>query len=71
MFTLMLATNEKLAKNRAVNLFNAIKTTLEKEGANKGIKVDPTTVPKYIDGGTMYTKDQVDENWKTSLECYE
>jgi hypothetical protein len=56
-----------LAKDRAVNLFNAIKITLEKEGANKGIKVDPTTVPKYIDGGTMYTKDQVDENWKTLI----
>ena len=66
-YTGKLATNEKLAKNRAVNLFNAIKTTLEKEGANKGIKVDPTTVPKYIDGGTMYTKDQVDENWKTLI----
>lgn len=66
-YTGKLATNEDLAKDRAVNLFNAIKITLEKEGANKGIKVDPTTVPKYIDGGTMYTKDQVDENWKTLI----
>ncbi len=61
------ATNQKLADNRAINLFNSIKDTLAKEGKTIGIKLDPTTTPKYIPGGTMYTKDQVDENWKTLI----
>ena len=61
------STNTKLASNRAKNLFNSIKTTLDKEGKTIGLRVDPTTVPKYIEGGTMYTKDNVDENWKTFI----
>ena len=61
------STNTKLASNRAKNLFNSIKTTLEKEGKTIGLRVDPTTTPKYIEGGTMYTKDNVDEQWKTLI----
>jgi hypothetical protein len=60
-------TNQKLAKNRAVNLFNIIKDTLNTEGKKYGIKMDPTTVPTYKDGGSLYTKDNVDENWKTLI----
>lgn len=60
-------TNTKLAANRAINLFNSIKTTLEKEGKTIGLRVDPTTTPKYIKGGTMYTRDKVDEDWKTLI----
>jgi hypothetical protein len=61
------STNTKLASNRAKNLFNSIKTTLDKEGKTIGLRVDPTTTPKYIEGGTMYTKDNVDEQWKTFI----
>jgi hypothetical protein len=61
------STNTKLASNRAKNLFNSIKTTLDKEGKTIGLRVDPTTTPKYIEGGTMYTKDNVDEQWKTLI----
>lgn len=61
------STNTKLASNRAKNLFNSIKTTLDKGGKTIGLRVDPTTTPKYIEGGTMYTKDNVDEQWKTFI----
>jgi hypothetical protein len=57
------STNTKLASKRAINLFKSIKTTLDKDGKTIGLRVDPTTTPKYIEGGTMYTKDNVDENW--------
>ena len=60
-------TNQKLAKNRAVNLYNGIVDALNKEGKKYGIKIDPTTVPVYKDGGSLYTKDNVDENWKTDI----
>ena len=60
-------TNQKLAKNRAVNLYNGIVDALNKEGKKYGIKIDPTTVPVYEDGGSLYTKDNVDENWKTDI----
>jgi len=56
-------TNKKLAKNRAVNLYDSIKDALTKEGNTYGIKIDPTTQPVYVDGGSLYTKDNVDENW--------
>jgi hypothetical protein len=60
-------TNQKLAKNRAVNLFNTIRDTLNTEGKKYGFKIDPTTVPTYKDGGSLYTKDNVDEHWKTLI----
>jgi len=61
------ATNQKLARKRAENLFAVIKETLEKHGKTYGIKLDPTTEPKYIEGGSLYTKDNVDEYWRTLI----
>jgi hypothetical protein len=61
------STNTKLAANRAINLFKTIKEKLDKDGKELGLRVDPTTVPKYMEGGTMYTKDNVDEHWKTII----
>jgi len=62
------ATNKKLARDRAKNLYDVIKETLEKQGKTYGIKLDPTTEPKYIEGGSIYTKDNVDENWRTLIK---
>ena len=60
-------TNTQLAANRAINLFKSIKEKLDIEGKTIGLRVDPTAKPKFIDGGTMYTKDNVDENWGTLI----
>jgi hypothetical protein len=56
-------TNQKLAKNRAVNLYDSIRDALTKEGNKYGIKIDPTTKPVFEEGGSLYTQDNVDEQW--------
>lgn len=60
-------TNQKLAKNRAVNLYDSIKDALTQEGNKYGIKIDPSTKPVFKEGGSLYTKDNVDEQWATLI----
>jgi len=60
-------TNQKLASDRAVNAYNALKEKLTEKVKEEGIKVDPNLKPKYIKGGTIFTNDNVDENWKTRI----
>lgn len=60
-------TNQKLAADRAVNAYNALKEKLTEKAKEEGIKIDPNLKPNYIKGGTIYTKDNVDENWKTLI----
>ena len=57
------STNQKLAKDRAVNLYDSIRDALTKEGNKYGIKIDPTTKPVFEEGGSLYTQDNVDEQW--------
>ena len=61
------STNQKLAKDRAVNLYNGIKAALTKEGNTYGIKIDPTTKPVFKEGGSLYTNDNVDEHSATLI----
>ena len=63
------STNQKLARDRAVNLYNGIKNALTKEGNTYGIKIDPTTKPVFKEGGSLYTKDKVDEDWATEISA--
>ncbi len=60
-------TNQKLASDRAVNAYNALKEKLTEKAKEEGIKVDPNLKPNYIKGGTIFTNDNVDENWKTRI----
>ncbi len=61
------STNNKLAADRAVNAYNALKDKLTDKAKGQGIKISPDLKPKYIKGGTIYTEDKVDENWKTRI----
>ena len=61
------STNNKLAADRAVNAYNALKDKLTEKAKGQGIKISPDLKPKYIKGGTIYTEDKVDENWKTRI----
>jgi hypothetical protein len=60
-------TNNDLASRRAVNLYNALKEELSAKAEKEGIKISPDLKPKYLQGGTIYTEDKVDENWKTRI----
>ena len=60
-------TNNDLASRRAVNLYNALKEELSTKAEKEGIKISPDLKPKYLQGGTIYTEDKVDENWKTRI----
>ena len=61
------STNDKLAADRAVNAYNALKEKLGEKAKEEGIKIDPNLKPNYIKGGTIFTNDNVDENWKTRI----
>ena len=59
--------NNQLASKRAENLYKALKEKLTKKAEEEGIKIDPNLKPKYLQGGTIYTENKVDENWKTRI----
>lgn len=59
--------NNQLASRRAENLYKALKEKLTKKAEEEGIKIDPNLKPKYLQGGTIYTENNVDENWKTRI----
>jgi hypothetical protein len=61
------STNDKLAADRAENAYIALKDKLTDKAKEQGIKISPDLKPKFIKGGTIYTEDKVDENWKTRI----
>ena len=59
--------NQKLASDRAINAYNALKEKLTEKAKEEGIKIDPNLKPNFKQGGTIFTNDNVDENWKTRI----